>query len=323
MGDVAMCVPVVRHLLEQHPDLRVTFVSDGAFAPFFEGIDRLRFHPSEPKGAHRGLRGLLDLYRDIMASDPPEAVADLHGVLRTRVMRMFFLASRTAYAAIDKGRAEKRALTRREAKDLRPLPTTFERYAAVFESLSRPVSLSRPLAIPQRKLGEAFRVGIAPFARHAEKAWPPERMREVVAALLARGTVEVSLFGGGQAEAAMLSAWEDAEGHVKSYASGYSLSEQLAQISRLDLMVSMDSASMHMASLFGVPVVSIWGGTHPFAGFLGWRQSLEDTVQLDMDCRPCSVFGNRSCWKGTRECLSGLSTERVLEKILQKLDALG
>lgn len=322
MGDVAMCVPVLRLLLAQHPDLRVTFVSDRSFAPFFDGIERLRFHAAEPRGAHRGLRGLLELYRSIMTDDPPDAVADLHAVLRTRVMRMFFLASRTAYAAIDKGRPEKRTLTRREVKDLRPLPATFERYAAVFESLSRPVRLSVAPAVPRQRTDQVIRVGIAPFARHAEKAWPSDRMREVVVALVARGNVEISLFGGGRTEAALLAAWEEPDGRVRSYAAGCSLSEQLAQMSRLDLMVSMDSANMHMASLFGVPVVSIWGGTHPFAGFLGWGQSMEDAVQLEMDCRPCSVFGNRTCWKGTRECLTGISAERVLERITRKLESL-
>lgn len=319
MGDVAMCVPVLRLLLQQYPGLRVTFVSDKAFAPFFNGVERLRFYPADPKGRHRGLRGLLDLYRGIMASDPPDAVADLHAVLRTRVMRMFFLASRTPYAAIDKGRAEKRALTRRDDKDMRPLPSTFERYAQVFASLSRPVELTSSSIQRARRVDGPYRVGIAPFARHAEKAWPPERMREVVGALSARGDVEVHLFGGGRAEAAVLADWEKAFERVRSHASGTGLAEQLAQMSGLDLMVSMDSANMHMASLFGVPVVSVWGGTHPYAGFLGWGQSMDDAVQMDLDCRPCSVFGNRPCWKGTRECLSSIPPEQVLERISQKL----
>jgi ADP-heptose:LPS heptosyltransferase len=323
MGDVAMCVPVVRLLLRQYADLRISFVSDRAFAPFFEGIERLRFHPAEPRGAHRGLRGLLDLYRGIMASDPPEAVADLHAVLRTRVMRMFFLASRTPYAAIDKGRDGKRALTRRENKEFRSLPSTFERYADVFASLSRPVELQSPSTTRPRRDGGPFRVGIAPFARHAEKSWPPERMREVVGALSARGDVDVHLFGGGRAEALVLAEWEKAFDRVRSHADGTSLAEQLVRISGLDLMVSMDSANMHMASLFGVPVVSVWGGTHPYAGFLGWGQSMEDAVQVEMDCRPCSVFGNRPCWKGTQECLSGIPPEQVLERISQKLVSLG
>jgi ADP-heptose:LPS heptosyltransferase len=323
LGDVAMCVPVVRRLLGQHPDLRLTFVSDRAFAPLFDGIERLNFHPADPKGAHRGLRGLLDLYRGIVAADAPDAVADLHAVLRTRILRIFFLASRTPYASIDKGRAEKRALTRREGKLLRPLPATFERYAAVFAALSRSVDLSRPSAAARRPPAGPFRVGVAPFARHAEKAWPPERMHAVVQALAARGDVEVSLFGGGRTEAALLAQWVDTSGHVRNCAAGMDLADQLGVMSGLDLMVSMDSANMHLASLFDVPVVSVWGGTHPHAGFLGWGQTTADAVQLDMDCRPCSVFGNRPCWKGTRECLSGIPPERVLERISQKLETLG
>jgi ADP-heptose:LPS heptosyltransferase len=135
--------------------------------------------------------------------------------------------------------------------------------------------------------------------------------------------VDVHLFGGGRAEALVLAEWEKAFDRVRSHADGTSLAEQLVRISGLDLMVSMDSANMHMASLFGVPVVSVWGGTHPYAGFLGWGQSMEDAVQVEMDCRPCSVFGNRPCWKGTQECLSGIPPEQVLERISQKLVSLG
>lgn len=323
LGDVALCVPVVRGLLRQHPDLRLTFVSDHAFAPLFDGIERLRFHPAEPRGRHRGLRGLLALHREILEADPPDAVADLHAVLRTRVLRILFLTSRTAYAAIDKGRTEKRALTRRHDKLLRPLPRTFERYAAVFAALARPVALDPASAAPRHRTGSVWRVGIAPFARHAEKAWPADRMRQVVERLAARGDVEVSLFGGGRTEAALLDTWRDADGRVRNCAAGMGLAQQLREMAGLDLMVSMDSANMHLASLFDVPVVSVWGATHPYAGFLGWGQSADDTVQLDMDCRPCSVFGNRPCWKGTRECLTGIPPERVLERIAQRLEALG
>ena len=47
---------------------------------------------------------------------------------------------------------------------------------------------------------------------------------------------------------------------------------ELNLMSHLDVMLSMDSANMHLASLVNIPVVSIWGATHPYAGFMGWKQ---------------------------------------------------
>jgi len=79
---------------------------------------------------------------------------------------------------------------------------------------------------------------------------------------------------------------------------------------------------MHLASLFGVPVVSIWGATHPFAGFYGYGQSPENIVQIDLECRPCSVFGNRKCYRGDWACMQLISPEVIVEKIDNALNHL-
>ena len=93
------------------------------------------------------------------------------------------------------------------------------------------------------------------------------------------------------------------------------MSDELILMSHLDVMVSMDSSNMHMASLVGTKVVSIWGATHPYAGFMGWRQSEENAVQLDMPCRPCSVYGNKPCLRGDYACMNNISPEMIIEKI--------
>ena len=84
-------------------------------------------------------------------------------------------------------------------------------------------------------------------------------------------------------------------------------------------MVSMDSANMHLASLVDIPVVSIWGATHPYCGFKGWRQNDENIIQLPLTCRPCSVFGDRPCHRGDYLCLNGIKPAIVTDKILSIL----
>jgi len=85
-------------------------------------------------------------------------------------------------------------------------------------------------------------------------------------------------------------------------------------------MVSMDSANMHFASLTHTPVVSIWGATHPFAGFMGWGQDAANAVQIPLDCRPCSIFGNRPCLRGDLACMNHISPERVYEQVEKVLN---
>ena len=97
------------------------------------------------------------------------------------------------------------------------------------------------------------------------------------------------------------------------------LAQEMELISQLDVMVSMDSSGMHMASLVGVPVVSIWGATHPYAGFYGWGQDPKDAVQLDMWCRPCSIYGNKPCAFDEYPCMMNLRPQMVVEKVCRRL----
>lgn len=321
-----MCVPVIRRLLETYPALRLSFVSQSAFAPLFEGIDRLTFLPADLKGAHRGISGIWQLFRELQAAGPFDGVADLHQVLRSGMLDSLFRLKGTPISVINKGRREKYALTRRTQKHLRPLPSTFDRYAAVFAQLGLGVDLEHSLnsnadqSVPSKLVTDhRKRIGIAPFAKHRGKTWPAERMRRVVELLAERGDIEVLLFGGGAVEAEILSTWSGEIPGVISLAGKYSLKEELQIISGLDLMVSMDSANMHLASMYGIPVVSVWGATHPYAGFLGWGQDMSNVIQSDLDCRPCSVFGNKPCFKGTYECMTSIEPELVTKKILTTL----
>jgi len=326
MGDVAMCVPVIRRLLEAHPELRLTFVSQAAFAPLFDGIDRLRFFPADLKGGHRGFTGIWKLFKELQHVGPVDGVADLHQVLRSGMLDSLFRLKGIPVSVIDKGRREKQAITRRTNKRMVPLPSTFSRYAGVFKQLGFPVDLDRGLTSKvgdptygDPKLVGRKRVGIAPFAKHPGKSWPAERMRRVVESLSNRGDIDIYLFGGGKSEVGILSGWANDIPGLHCLAGKYTLTEELHIISGLDLMVSMDSANMHLASMFGVPVVSVWGATHPYAGFLGWGQDPVNVIQSDLDCRPCSVFGNKPCYKGTYECMTSIEPEQVLKKILTAL----
>ena len=98
------------------------------------------------------------------------------------------------------------------------------------------------------------------------------------------------------------------------------LQEELVLMSHLDVMVSMDSANMHLASLVHVPVVSVWGATHPYAGFMGWNQDDDMTVQVQLPCRPCSVFGNKACYRGDMACMNRITPEMIINKVEKVLD---
>ena len=98
------------------------------------------------------------------------------------------------------------------------------------------------------------------------------------------------------------------------------LERELMLISYLDVMLSMDSANMHLASLVQVPVISIWGATHPSLGFYGFNQDLDNAIQIDIECRPCSVYGDLPCQREDYACLERISEDMVVSRIHQELN---
>jgi ADP-heptose:LPS heptosyltransferase len=327
MGDVAMTIPVLQQLLQQHPHVRITVLTQKFLAPLFEPLTRTTVYPVETKGKHKGLSGLYRLWLELKKQYRFDAVADLHNVLRSKIVSFFFKASGTPTATIDKGRKEKKRLTRKKDKRLIRLKTSFQRYADVFADLDIPVVLNaaqpvfakQPLpAVAAQFFSESKKnICIAPFAKHQEKMYPLEKMKLVLADLYRRYNFQLFLLGGGKNELLLLSELEKEFPGVINLAGKFSFAEELAIISHMNMMISMDSANMHLASLFGVPVISVWGATHVYAGFYGWGQSPDNAVQIDLYCRPCSVFGNKPCYRGDHACMEMLPAEKIVEKLIK------
>ena len=320
LGDIAMSVPVVYDLATQYPDLEITMLSREMARPLFERMpNNVHFLAADLKGRHKGLFGLWRLWRDAHLSDF-DYIADFHDVLRTWWLRTEGCLRRKKVAKIDKGRKGKKALTRAKNKVLVQQASSFERYAKVLEQLGFPiipqfVKLDYSAFCETQKATNETWVGIAPFAKHQAKVYPLEKMELVIKALSEREGTTIFLFGGGKEENEQIKILCAKYNHLRPAQNQHGLKGELALMGQLDVMLSMDSANMHLASLVGTPVVSIWGGTHPYAGFLGWNQKPQDCVQLELSCRPCSVYGNKPCLRGDYMCMNGITPERILQKL--------
>jgi ADP-heptose:LPS heptosyltransferase len=327
MGDVAMTVPVVASVLQQHPDLHITLISNPRFEAMFGKLERFTFVGVDTKVKYHGLAGIFRLFRDLRRANRFDAVADLHDVLRSMVLRTLFRLSGVKVSHINKGRAEKRALVSASHKQLHQLQTSVSRYCEVFGRLGLSViphftSICSKEHPPVSPLGakQGQWVGVAPFAQHKGKIYPLDKMEQVVRRLAERSGMRVLLFGGGPKEVAVLEGWAAASESVTSVAGKYPLRDELAILNQCDVLVSMDSANMHLASLVATPVVSVWGATHPFAGFYGYGQNTENIVQCaDLDCRPCSIYGNKPCLRGDYACLNGIEPDRIVDKVMKVL----
>ncbi|MDR2886136.1 MAG: glycosyltransferase family 9 protein [Rikenellaceae bacterium] len=323
MGDVAMCVPVVAQLRRELPGYKITVLTRRKFQIFFRDIPDIEFFTPDFDGAHKGLAGLWRLARELSEAGV-DAVMDLHDVLRTQLLRLFLVLRGKRVARVEKGRLDKRALTRRFRKIRVHLTPTVERYRQAFTRLG--LKLAEPAVPPRepRPLPEAAAaltgpkegvwIGVAPFAQHKGKVYPTI-LTDALIGLLAERFGRVFVFGGGEYEMAFAECMEQRHKGTTSVIGRLGLGEEMDLISNLDCMVTMDSASMHIASLVATPVVSIWGATHPYAGFYGFGQNPDDAVQLDLPCRPCSVYGNRPCIYRDYRCLANIPPTTVLEQV--------
>ena len=325
MGDVAMTVPVLRTFVSQHPEVKITVVSRPFFKPFFDGIPNVNFFAIDLKERHKGFFGLLRLYKDLKKLKI-DAVADLHNVLRSKIIRNLFALSGKKTAFVDKGRAEKKALTRAENKIFKPVISMFDRHKNVFQELGFEINLNNPIFPPKATLtseivkvtGEKNQnwIGIAPFAQYDSKVYPQDLMQEVIDKL-AENDSKIFLFGGGNKEIEILNQFASQKENVITIAGKLKFEEELKLISNLDVMLSMDSGNSHIAAMLGIKVITLWGATHPYAGFLAFNQTMESALVSDREkypLLPTSVYGNKKV-EGYEDAMRSISVESVVKKI--------
>ena len=331
MGDVAMTVPVLRALVLQHPEVKLTVVSRPFFQPFFDGIPNVNFFAVDVKGRNKGFVGLLWLYSDLRKVGV-EAVADLHNVLRSKVVRTLFALSGKKVAATDKGRAEKKALTRLENKVFAPVKPMVERHCDTFAKLGFTVDLSHPkfpekaflseqiIAITGNKIEKW--IGIAPFAQYQSKVYPQDLMQQVIDGLADNKNHKIFLFGGGAKEIQLLNQLQHNHSNVIVLAGKLKLQQELDVITNLDVMLSMDSGNAHIAAMLGVKVITLWGATHPYAGFKPFHQPMEYCITADRThypLLPTSVYGNKKV-PGYENAMRSILPETIINTIKKELN---
>lgn len=330
MGDVAMTVPIILALVNQYPEVKITMVSRPFFKPIFENIPNVTFLSVHTNHQHKGIFGLCRLYKEIKQQNV-EQVADLHNVLRSKVIRFLFALSGKKVAYTDKGRKEKNELTRAENKIFKPLKSMFERHIDTFKQLGYDIDLSNPvflqqMSIPlkaQNSIGIKSQkwIGIAPFAHYQSKTYPMDLIREVIRKLSEIQNQKILLFGGGKHEMELLEEFAKEHKNVFNFAGKISFEDELHLISNLDLMVSMDSGNAHLSAMFGIKTITLWGATHPFAGFSPFNQPLENCLTSDRNqypLLPTSVYGNKKV-AGYDDVMRSIPVKDIIQKINSNL----
>jgi ADP-heptose:LPS heptosyltransferase len=327
LGDVAMIIPVIYSFAAKYREHDIVVLSEKTMKSLFEtSPDNVHFIGADIRNTHNGILGLGKLYNELK-QEKFDYVADFHSVLRSHYLRLRFNLDGIRTEVIQKGRIEKLNLTRQNNKTLIQLKSSFIRYQEVlnklgfefdlnFETILRNSIINLSDILEQFETKNDFKwIGIAPFAKHKGKIYPLELQEKVIEHFANDARIKVFVFGGGKKETEIINGWVKKFPTIISMVGRLNLNQEVAFMSKLDIMYSMDSANMHLASLVGTTVVSLWGATHPYAGFLGWNQELKNVIQIDLACRPCSVYGSKDCYRKDYACLNLIDPQRIIDRI--------
>ncbi len=335
LGDVALLAPVLQALASNYSNLSITLVTRKIFEPFFYNIPGVEVIGADVDRDYRGIFGLYKLYRELRKLGPYTVGIDIHGSIRSRILKgLFQLLEGLRFETIVKGRKEKKLLTRWSDKVRQPLPHMVERYLRVFARAGFEAQADRgPWINPDTHCRQQAReflsqvglttkdriwIGVAPFAAHLQKIWPRRHLLRFLSLIEQRMNAKVFLFGGGEAEERELAEIGGQFSNCVLVAGRLALEGEMALMLRMDAVLAMDSFNMHLAALLGRPLLSIWGATHRFSGFGPYGQPDSAIIEIpieELECRPCSVFGDRACRRGDLACLEWIEPELVFHRL--------
>ena len=329
LGDVAMTIPVLYPVCRTNPGIRFVMLTKGWPASMFhDRPDNLMVVGIDVNKEYKGLLGLIRLASSLRRQYDIDAVADLHSVMRTWVIGAWLKLCGLPVVRLDKQRGRRKALVSHKSSE--PVTPTIDRYREVFQQLGieAPDNFTRlfdgkPLPVSpivlEKEPGQRW-IAISPFSAHEGKVYPLKLMEEVIAQLSKRDNYWIFLMGGGKTEKIALRGIARNNERVISMAEiKHGFTDEYALLSKCDVMLTMDSANMHLASLVGLKSITIWGATAPACGFLGYGQDASIDIQLDLECRPCSIYGERECRFGDYRCLTGIKPDLVVERVIAAL----
>ena len=327
ISNVAAIVPQLYGLVNDYPEHEFVVLSRSFLKPLFDKLPRVTFVGADIRGEHKTIVGVYRLFKQLKAMRP-DVVLDMQRSWRTKLITRLFALLGTKTLQIGFARREQKHLIKRGANKYHPIPTIFDRQARLYAKIRLKVNddfhkLYDPNMEQVAKIKELYGekhghwIGIAPFSIARGKTLPLRKMKNVIAHFDKQPNTKIFLFGAGEMENELLSDWQSLYDNVYAVHTSLKLDDELVLMNFLDVMLCMDSANMHLASLMAVPVVSVWGATHPYSGFLGWKQSMDNCVGVDFSCRPCTAHSDKKCKYGDYRCLESLHSSKIIEVINQ------
>jgi ADP-heptose:LPS heptosyltransferase len=332
IGDVLILMPLIFSLSKRYPDDEFTVLTNPKFAGLFRQMPpNVSLFPMTYRKKHIPLRGLIHLLNrylmlfKICFSKKYDKVALLqNGTFEDQLQ---------AILSIRKSRIVKIDLTdflstEKLRNNVPDSPSLFQLFADTlsaldYSGLKNEFDLSF-YTQPERKQNLLKKcninknkqlIGIAPFSRLKAKMYPLSEIEQIVRYYHHTSDVCLLILGGGEEEKIQAERWKAKYPEIVSLVGALPFDEELTLISACKVVLSMDSANMHLAALAGIPVVSVWGPSDPKLGYYPAGQDIANSIQKELPCRPCSFWGENPCINPTKYDCMNISVNIITEKI--------
>jgi len=327
LGDVVLLTPVVESILSSDPSPEIFLLTKQRYASLFEGDRRLKTVSFRSDAGN--IKEFAELWRTakVLRQLKFDLLIDLQRNPRSLLLRS--VSGSKKVVTYPKGHLQRRSFVKKKNFQ-KPYIHTVDRYNGALQRAGITTSNRLPkLALSQeeqnlaqdllRQRGVNLNrplVGIHFGARHPTKRWGDERFAELTK-LLAKEVDLNLLVIPSKEDLSQEKLFREGGGNI-FWTGSLSLRELKALISRCDLLVCNDSGVMHVAVGLGVPVVTVFGPTHPCLGFypLGNRDVLLSSYE---DCSPCSLHGEKECFRDKKYCMENVSVSEVFEATLSIL----
>ena len=318
LGDLVLLTPLLKAVREGLPRSEIHLACKEQYAEIFKedrNVDQVFTIRSS---------GAADMIRLIwrLRKERYDTIIDAHNVPRSNLLYRVLRARRKVQ--LRKDQVKKTLLIKKKRNLFDDVTYQTARYLDLAARLGIPVPEAvTALTIPREaaEKAEAIIAGldgreliaIAPGARWETKRWPLELYRELASELAESGH-GVILLGSAEDVESADALTGHGESSILNLAGTCSILETAAIIKRCGVLVTNDSAPLHIAEAVGTPVVAIFG---PTVKEFGYFPHLPESRALEvaLDCRPCSRNGSRPCPPRTKECLTSIPPERIIEAV--------
>jgi heptosyltransferase-2 len=197
------------------------------------------------------------------------------------------------------------------------LPLSTKSFSVITElHLPDPVVEKTGKLININNSSDAFKLGISPGSVWETKKWHKSYYSELIDLLGSHG-FNIYLFGSPQENELCATIKKNSSyKNIFNYAGKLSLKETAGMVSKMNLMLTNDSAPLHIANALNVPVYSFFGPTVRKFGCYPYREK-DKMLQFDLECRPCAKHGGNKCPLGHHNCMKLIKPEYVYNEIME------